>query len=70
MKYFILENEKILEDVVDYLINETTLPSIQRRLNIYSEDDNGLQIQVLNNKVFFKDSYQGRNIGSILVIRL
>lgn len=62
MKYFILENEKILEEVVDYLINETTLPSIQRRLNIYSEDDNGLQIQILNNNVYFKDSYQSKFI--------
>ncbi len=57
MKYVVVENSKILDDVIKFLIEETSLPSIQRRLNIYSADDDGeSQVMALNNKVFFRDS--------------
>ncbi len=60
MKYIILENTEILVSVLDYLVEKVGLPSIQRRLNIYPEKDDGLQIEAANNKVYFRDSYQNK----------
>ncbi len=62
MKYFVLEDENILVEVIDFLIKENKLPSIQRRLNIYSASEDGIMIEILNNNVFFRDTFQGKNI--------
>lgn len=62
MKYFILEKENNLTELINFLIDETNLPQIHRRLNIYSvEDDN--QIEILDNKVFFRDSFRNKYIN-------
>jgi GT2 family glycosyltransferase len=61
MKYLILESEDILNEMVDYLIKEIGLPSIHKRLNIYSGDDS-VQIEVLDNRVFFKGSAQSKQV--------
>ncbi len=55
MKYLILENNCNLPEIIDYLIEEFGLPKIQRRLNIYSVDDD-VQVEILNNKIFFGDT--------------
>lgn len=60
MKYFILDTEKVLNEVLDYLVGEIGFPSIQRRLNMYPEDDNGTQLQAVNSQVFFRDHAQGK----------
>ncbi|MDD4275758.1 MAG: hypothetical protein PHO33_02115, partial [Clostridia bacterium] len=57
----ILESEDILNEMVDYLIKEIGLPSIHKRLNIYSGDDS-VQIEVLDNRVFFKGSAQSKQV--------
>lgn len=53
MKYFILEDDNVLREMIDYLIEKISLPSIHRRLNIFSEDDS-LNIEILDNRIFLK----------------
>lgn len=60
MKYFILETEENLNEVIEYLVGEVGFPSIQRRLNMYPEDDKGTQVQAVNSRVFFRDHAQGK----------
>ena len=60
MRYFILNTEKDLNDALDYLVANIGFPSIQRRLNMYPEDDQGTQVQAVNSQVFFRDHAQGK----------
>lgn len=53
MKYIILNNKKMVKSIINYLIDRYSLPKIQRRLNIYSEDDT-FQIEILDNKITYK----------------
>lgn len=53
MKYLILTNGKKIKNIVDYLIDKYSLPKIQRRLNIYPEDDT-FQIEILNNVINYR----------------
>lgn len=55
MKYLILNNKENLSEIVDFLIEETGLPQIRKKLNIYSEDSD-IQIEMLDNKIYFGDS--------------
>ena len=50
MKYIILNNQRKVKTIINYLIDKMSLPQIQRRLNIYDEDDS-FQIEILNNKL-------------------
>lgn len=50
MKYLILDEKNLLNEVMHFLIKEIGLPQIQRRLNIYSVE-NDIQIEILNNKI-------------------
>lgn len=59
MKYLVLENDDKLDGIIDFLIQEIGLPQIQRRLNIYSVDED-IQIEILNNKIFFRNPFQDR----------
>lgn len=62
MKYFILEDEIILNNVIDYLVKKDNLPQIQRRLNLYASDGSGIEIQILNNKVKYRQNSSGKFI--------
>lgn len=53
MKYLILNNKKKIKNIIDYLIDKNSLPKIQRRLNIYPEDDT-FQIEILDNKINYR----------------
>ena len=53
MKYLILNNKKKIKSIIDYLIDKDSLPKIQRRLNIYPEDDT-FQIEILDNKINYR----------------
>lgn len=59
MKYLILKSENELFEIIDYLIQKNGLPQIQRRLNIYSVE-NDIQVEILNNKIFFGDSSRNK----------
>lgn len=59
MKCCILKDSSQLKEVLNFLVRNLGLPQIQNRLNIYSVDNN-FQIQFLNNKVFYKDSSNGK----------
>lgn len=61
MKYIVLENENRITEIIDFLIKENGLPKIQRRLNIYSVEDD-VQIEILNNKICFRDSFQHKYV--------
>lgn len=62
MKYFILEKENNLTELIDFLIDDTNLPQIHRRLNIYSAEDD-TQIEILDNKVLFRESFRNKYIS-------
>lgn len=53
MKYFILNKNNKLKKIIQYLIEKENLPKIQRRLNIFSEDDN-YRIEIVNNEVSYR----------------
>lgn len=53
MKYIILNNQRKVKTIINYLIDKMSLPQIQRRLNIYDEDDS-FQIEILNNKISYR----------------
>ena len=53
MKYLILNNKRKVRSIINYLIDNGSLPQIQRRLNIFSEDDT-FQIEILNNKISYR----------------
>lgn len=55
MRYLVLEDKHDTSEIIDFLIKEKGLPQIQRRLNMYSVDDD-IQVEILNNKIFFGDS--------------
>ena len=50
MKYLILNNKRKIKNIINYLVNNGSLPQIQRRLNIFAEDDT-FQIEILNNEI-------------------
>ena len=49
MKYLILNNKRKIKSIINYLVNNGGLPQIQRRLNVFAEDDT-FQIEILNNE--------------------
>ena len=53
MRYLILNNKRKAKKIINYLVSKTFLPQIQRRLNIYAEDDS-FQIEILNNKISYR----------------
>ena len=53
MKYLILNNKKKIKSIINYLVNNGSLPQIQRRLNIFAEDDT-FQIEILNNEISYR----------------
>lgn len=59
MKFCILKNDLEFKSILDYLILKLGLPSIQNRMNIYPTN-NKFQLQFVNNKIFFKDSLNGK----------
>lgn len=61
MKYLIINNKKKIKKIIDFLTKFDSLPKIQRRLNIYSED-NIFQIEILNNKVSYKKNNRLKTI--------
>lgn len=61
MKYLILNNKKKIKNIIDYLIDKDSLPKIQRRLNIYPEDDT-FQIEILDNKINYRKDNRLKSI--------
>lgn len=61
MKYIIIENKNNLEEIKNILIEKIGLPSIQRRINCYSANDE-LQVEIVNNKISFRESNQNKSI--------
>lgn len=55
MKYVVLDDKNTLKEINDFLISEVGFPTIQRRMNIYSVDED-VQIEILNDKVSFRQS--------------
>ncbi|MBO5178737.1 MAG: glycosyltransferase family 2 protein [Clostridia bacterium] len=55
MKYIVIENKKTLKEINDFLVREVGFPTIQRRMNIYSVDDD-IQIEIANDRVSFRQS--------------
>ena len=53
MRYLILNHKRKAKKIINYLVSKTFLPQIQRRLNIYAEDDS-FQIEILNNKISYR----------------
>ena len=53
MKYLILNNKRKIKTIINYLVNNGSLPQIQRRLNIFAEDDT-FQIEILNNEISYR----------------
>ena len=53
MKYLILNNKRKIKSIINYLVNNGSLPQIQRRLNIFAEDDT-FQIEILNNEISYR----------------
>lgn len=61
MKYLILNNKKKLSNVVNYLIKKESLPKIQRRLNIFAED-NTFQIEIIDDKISYRKDNRLKSI--------
>lgn len=61
MNYIILNNTKDEKKVINYLIKIYGLPKIQRRLNIFSEDD-VYRIEIVNNKVIYRVNNRSKYI--------
>lgn len=61
MKYLILNNKRKIKSVINYLIDKESLPKIQRRLNIFAEDDT-FQIELLNNKISYRKNNRLKTI--------
>ena len=53
MKYLILNNKRKIKSIINYLVNNGGLPQIQRRLNVFAEDDT-FQIEILNNEISYR----------------
>lgn len=53
MKYLILNNKNISKGILNYLIEKESFPKIQRRLNVFSEDDT-FQIEILDNIISYR----------------
>lgn len=62
MSYIILNKSETVSSVVDYLVKLYGLPTLQKRMNIYSADNNKLSIEVIDNQVYFKDSAKNKPI--------
>ena len=61
MKYLILNNKNSIKSIIDYLINIMSLPKIQRRLNIFAEDDS-LRIEIFNNIISYREKNRTKEI--------
>ena len=61
MKYLILNNKKKIKSIINYLAKKGSLPKIQRRLNIFAEDDT-FRIEILNNKISFRKEDRTKTI--------
>lgn len=59
MKYIIIENKNDLKEIKDILVGKIGLPSIQRRINFYSVNDD-LQVEIVNNRISFRESNQNK----------
>lgn len=65
MRYFIIQSDKDVEKVIDFLIKNIGLPSIHQRMNIYpaNNQNNDSQIQILDNQVYFQESKRSKFIN-------
>ena len=61
MKYFAINNKREKKIIINYLITKFSLPKIQRRLNIYAEDDK-FQIEILDNKISYRQKDREKKI--------
>ena len=61
MKYFAINNKREMKIITNYLITKFSLPKIQRRLNIYAEDDK-FQIEILDNKISYRQKDREKKI--------
>lgn len=62
MKYLIINDENMIYEIIKYLISKTELPTIEHRLNIYATDGTDFNIEIVNNKIFFKDGTKSKKI--------
>ncbi len=53
MQYLILNNKRTIKKVIDYLIEKESFPKIQRRLNIF-EENQSFRIEILNNVICYR----------------
>lgn len=53
MKYLIIDKEKKIKQIINYLIELELLPKIQNRLDIF-EENGDFRIEILNNKICFR----------------
>ena len=53
MKYFILNKDNKLKKILKFLIKKENLPKLQRRLNIFCEDDDS-RIEIINNEISYR----------------
>lgn len=61
MQYLILNNKKKIKEIINYLIEIDSLPQIQRRLNIFAEDDT-FRIEILNNTISYREQNRQKAI--------
>lgn len=52
MRYLVLKDSDNISEIIAYLLENLGIPKIQRRMNIYSEEEN-FQLEFLDNKVFW-----------------
>lgn len=61
MQYLIINKKSQTKNIIKYLIGQEGLPKIERRLNIFSEDDT-FQIEIINNKISYRKKNRQKTI--------
>lgn len=60
MRYFILNKNNQIKNIIKFLIKKDGLPKIQRRLNIFSDEN--FRIEILNNKICYRKNDRSKQI--------
>lgn len=61
MKHLLIKNKKELKEIIEYLIAVDTLPKINTRLNIFSEDDE-IKVEIIGNELTFRKNERSKQI--------
>lgn len=62
MKYIVLNKSEDVEKIIDFLVCSYGIPSIKRRLRIYSADDKNLLLEAVEDCVWFREPMEKKPV--------